>query len=76
MSELASERLAARCRRMEAEGLVDIKFVVGNLEGATLEGLCAEADAMLEAHERGDSVPFSFNDSHGRRDVPLPRKAV
>lgn len=53
-----------RCEEKRKRGLVDMKFVTGDLSGATMESFCREANAIDEAIERGDIEDFSFNDSY------------
>ena len=71
MAQFASERLAERCRDMaERDGLVDMKFVLAPGPDMTIEAVCEETLAMLDAHERGASVPLDFGDSMRLRDIP------
>jgi hypothetical protein len=49
---------------MTRQGLVDIKVTLAeDLTGATTESICGEINALLDAHERGDSQEFTFGDS-------------
>ncbi len=59
-----SDRLSLRCAEMTRQGLVDIKVTLAeDLTGATTESICGEINALLDAHERGDSQEFTFGDS-------------
>lgn len=52
--ESASEKLAARAKRMAEQGLVDIKFVLSkDLRGATVESVAAEVETMYDAIDQG-----------------------
>ncbi len=64
------EKLARRVESMAAQGLVDVKFFVKDLDGATPQQVCAEINAIYDAVERGNCRPLEFNDSHsGDRKV-------
>lgn len=58
------ERLRARFAEMEKQGLVDVRFVLVNLEGATVESVCGEVNRFYDAIDRGEARPLNFNDSH------------
>lgn len=59
-----SARLGARFKKMQADGLVDVKFAFDeDLTGATVESICGEVNAMLDAFERGEGTRLVFNDS-------------
>lgn len=55
--------LADRFVRKTAEGLVDVKFYLRNVEEATNDEVYEDANALYEAFERGDCRPLAFNDS-------------
>lgn len=56
------EMLAARYENMAANGLVDVKFFLGNAGEATTEQVCREVNAMYAALERGECEPLDFGD--------------
>ncbi len=56
------ETLAAQYENMAANGLVDVKFFLGNAGEATTEQVCGEVNAMYAALERGDYEPLDFGD--------------
>lgn len=63
MSERNS--LDARYTKMKAEGLVDVKFLLGNPAEATSEEVCREVNAMYAAVDRGDCKSLDFGDRSG-----------
>lgn len=56
------EKLVERFQKMEAAGLVDVKFLLRNTDEATTEEVCAEVADMLDALDRGDAVDLDFKD--------------
>lgn len=58
----ALKTLAARYEKMAANGLVDVKFFLGNAGEATTEQVCREVNALYEAVDRGDCEPLDFGD--------------
>lgn len=63
MTELsARETLAARYKGMAADGLLDVKFFLGNAGEATTEQVCREVNALYEALDRGDYETLDFQD--------------
>jgi hypothetical protein len=56
------EQLATRYAGMAADGLVDVKFFLGNPGEATTEQVCEEVNAMYAALERGDYETLDFGD--------------
>lgn len=58
----ARENLAARYESMAANGLVDVKFFLGNPGEATTEYVCLEVESMYAALDRGDFEPLDFGD--------------
>lgn len=56
------ETLAAKYVSMAANGLVDVKYFLGNAGEATTEQICREVNAMYVALERGDFEPLEFSD--------------
>lgn len=65
------DRLAARFKAMEEDGLVDVKFLLRNTDDATSEQVCGEVNAMLDAFEGGDAVPLDFKDSNRRQHAAV-----
>jgi len=62
----ASDCLRETFKAKVAEGLVDMKFYLSNVDEATTEDVCAEVNAMLDAIQSGDVVRIvSWGDSHG-----------
>ncbi len=57
------ERLSQEFKKMEAEGLVDVKFLLRNTDEATAEEVCDEVYEMLAAYKRGDAVDLDFQDA-------------
>ena len=57
------EKLAERLDAASSHGLVDIKFQIRNASEATTEQVYREVNDMMNAHERGESVPLDFKDS-------------
>ena len=55
------ERLGGRLQRME--GLLDVKFLLGNTDDATLEAVCGEVNSLLDAVDRGEDTPYKFDAS-------------
>ena len=64
MSSFECDRLADRFKKMAADGLVDVKFFLRDLDGSVLEQVCAEVNAFYDAIERGEAKPIEFKDSH------------
>lgn len=63
----ASDVLRETFKKKVGDGLVDMKFHLGNVDEATVEGVCAEVNAMFDAIPRGDVAHVvSWGDSHGR----------
>ena len=60
MTERAS--LDARYATLKADGLADVKFLLGNPAEATREELCREVNAMYDALDRGESKLLDFSD--------------
>ncbi len=59
----AREELAARYECMAAnDGLVDVKFFLGNAGEATSEQVAREVNALYCALERGECEPLDFGD--------------
>jgi len=57
------EVLAARYEGLAAnQGLVDVKFFLGNAGEATTEQVCREVNALYDALERGEYEPLDFGD--------------
>ncbi|MBL4768109.1 MAG: hypothetical protein JKY94_10405 [Rhodobacteraceae bacterium] len=56
--------LAARFEHKAAEGLLDVKFFVHNIDDAVSEAVCREVNRLYEAVERGEAVPLDFKDSY------------
>lgn len=56
------ETLAARYETMAANGLVDVKFFLGNAGEATTEQVCREVNALYDALDRGDCEVLDFGD--------------
>ena len=54
--------LADRYTAMKADGLVDVKFLLGNPAEATSEEVFREVNAMYEAVGRGETKPLDFGD--------------
>ena len=63
MTTHATEAERLRRRLAATPGLVDVRMDIDFKPRATLEGLCGEANAMLDAVERGETTPLVFNDS-------------
>ena len=61
--ETARDVLVKRFKAMEGNGLVDVKFLLRNPDEATGEQVCREVNDLLDAVERGESVPLDFKDS-------------
>lgn len=62
-----TEKLRQYCAdQASRQGLVDIRFVLSDAPGATVEAVSAEAMAMFDAHAAGQSRPLVFGDSHHR----------
>jgi hypothetical protein len=62
------EALSARFDAMrQNDGLVDVKFLLGNVGEATTELVCAEVMSMLDAYDAGEYEDFKFNDSRVTR---------
>jgi hypothetical protein len=68
MTEMQTEceSLAVHFEKMAANGLVDVKFFLRNLDEATAQSVCHEVRKMYEAVDAGACAPLVFNDSHGR----------
>lgn len=60
MTEL--QKLQARLDKLKEQGLVNIRFTLSPEPGITVEEVCAEINAMLDAREEGRSEPLVFND--------------
>jgi len=58
------ESLSERFDKMKAEGLVDVKFYLRNLDEAAVEAVCAEVSALYEAVERGETSKLDFKDTY------------
>jgi hypothetical protein len=56
--------LAALYERKAQNGLVDVKFFVGNIGEAVKEIVCGEVLRLEAAVERGDVFPLNFDDRH------------
>ena len=56
--------LADRFERMAAEGLVDVKFFLRNLDEAASEMVCKEVNRLYEALENKEAVPLNFKDTY------------
>lgn len=62
------EALQARLDRMVREdGLVDFKFTLADVPGATADGVSLELLSMLDDWKAGRTVPLSFGDSRRGR---------
>jgi len=46
--------LRKRFEDQQKDGLLDLKFVFGSLEEATLEEVCGEVNDLLDAIDRGE----------------------
>ena len=62
MANMESARLTTRCEAMRRDGLVDVKFTLGDTRGATVEDVCGEVNSMLDAFEAGRFVKLKFDD--------------
>lgn len=56
------KRLADRHEAFKAEGLVDVKFLLGNPAEATNEEVCREVSALYEALDRKEFKVLDFGD--------------
>jgi hypothetical protein len=56
--------LAKRFEQRKAEGLVDVKFYLRNLDEATVDHVCGEVNALYDAMEREEYAPLDFKDGH------------
>lgn len=57
------DALSERFATMARSGVVDVKFCIRNSQEATVEVICEEITALLDAKERGDSKPLIFGDN-------------
>lgn len=56
------QELAELYKAKAAEGLIDVKFYVGNAGEAGLQIVCAEALRLEAAIKRGEAFPLVFGD--------------
>lgn len=56
-------KLAARFEKMAADGLVDVKFFVRNVDEATPDAVHEEVLRLYEAVDRGEEFELDFGDS-------------
>ncbi|RUT34526.1 hypothetical protein EMQ25_00755 [Arsenicitalea aurantiaca] len=63
MSTTHCTQLANRFEALAAEGLVDVKFFVRNLDEATTERVCSEVNALYAALDAGQHELLDFKDS-------------
>lgn len=56
-------KLAARFEKMAADGLVDVKFFVRNIDEASPDSVCEEVLRLYEAVDRGEEFELDFGDS-------------
>ncbi|MDX3885557.1 MAG: hypothetical protein QHC65_14140 [Sphingomonas sp.] len=56
------KNLADRYAKMQAGGLVDVKFLLSNAGETTAEEVCREVNALYAAVERGDTRELDFGD--------------
>ncbi len=64
MSNTDCTELAALYAKKAANGLVDVKFFIGNVGEAVHEIVCGEVLRLEVAIERGDVFPLDFDDRH------------
>jgi len=57
------DALADRFSEMKSAGLVDVKFFLRSTDEVTAEDVCAEANALWSAYERGECLTLDFKDS-------------
>ncbi|MFT8483754.1 MAG: hypothetical protein ABF689_12220 [Gluconobacter cerinus] len=62
MSRSARDALTARFTSLKLEGLVDVKFLLRNLDNATEAAVFSEVEEMLRMHQEGLTHPFTFGD--------------
>ena len=62
--ESQRDKLAAHFEKMAAQGLVDAKFYLRNLDEAVTEQVCREVNRLYGAIEMGEQVPLDFKDSY------------
>lgn len=58
----ACETLAARFKKKQREGLLDVKFFLQNREEAVAEGVCGELLSFYEAIDAGKAKLLDFGD--------------
>lgn len=56
------EKLSKRFEKMQADGLVDVRFHLRNLDEATPEMVCREVNAIYGALDRGEFVKLDSKD--------------
>lgn len=66
MATAANEcaKLAGRFNTMAADGLVDVKFYLRNLDEAAGELVCNEVNRLYDSLDKGECVPLDFRDSY------------
>jgi hypothetical protein len=60
-------QFAQRFEEMKKEGLVDMKFFVGEVAESTQESFCREVNEIDRLVEEGKATPFSFGDCNGTK---------
>ena len=63
MARSEREALTDRFGSLREQGLVDVKFLLRNADGATVEQVCGDVNAMMDEILSERATSFTFRDS-------------